>query len=184
MQNNMEFKDFKVAVQRAPDSRVHKITGSLGSYDAYKYIRKNKWFDIGQRLTEKQFYKIIRTINDFLAQALSRGVEIKLPHRLGVLEVRKRPTRISLIDGKVVTTMPIDWDRTLKLWYEDPESYQNRTLVRIETEEVFKIYYNKNTANYNNKSFYEFKPNRDVKRRLNKYIKMGILDAFLIAKYD
>jgi len=42
---------------------------------------------------------------------------------MGTLEVRKRPTRVAIVDGKLVTNLPIDWDATLKLWYEDEESF-------------------------------------------------------------
>ena len=34
------------------------------SDDAYKWIRKNKWLDIGSPVSEHDFYKIIRGIND------------------------------------------------------------------------------------------------------------------------
>jgi len=91
---------------------------------------------------------------------------------------------MAIVNGKLVTSLPIDWDKTLQLWYEDKEAFDNKTLVRIETEEVFKVYYNKQSANYNNKSFYEFKPNRELKRRLSKYAREGYLDAYLLHKYD
>lgn len=180
----MEYTEFKEQVQKINKSRTHKVTGSIGVYQAYKYIRKNKWFDIGRPLKEGEFYRIVRKINNYLAEELSRGKEIKLPHRLGTLEIRKRPTRMAIVNGKLVTSLPIDWDKTLQLWYEDKEAFDNKTLVRIETEEVFKVYYNKQSANYNNKSFYEFKPNRELKRRLSKYAREGYLDAYLLHKYD
>ena len=103
---------------------------------------------------------------------------------MGSLEIRKRPTRVAIVDGKLVTSLPIDWDKTLKLWYEDKEAFDNKILVRIETEEVFKVYYNKQNANYNNKSFYEFKPNREIKRKLSKHAREGNLDAYLLNKYE
>jgi hypothetical protein len=177
-------KLFMEEVLRLHDSRNHKVTGSLGVYDAYKYIRKNKWFDIGRPLKEGEFYKIIRGVNNLLAAELIKGNQINLPHRLGTLEIRKRPTRVAIVEGKLVTNLPIDWDATLQLWYEDKEAYNNKTLVRIENEEVFKVYYNKKEANYNNKSFYDFKPNREIKRSLTKSAREGILDAFILKKYD
>lgn len=180
----MNYREFKQEVQKVNKSRVHKVTGSIGVYDAYKYIRKHKWYDIGRPLKEGEFYRIIRRINDYLAEELSRGKEIKLPHKLGSLEIRKRPTRIAIVDGKLVTNLPIDWDKTLKLWYEDKEAFDNKTLIRFETEEVFKVYYNKQSANYNNKSFYDFKPNREIKRKLTKHAREGNLDAYLLNKYD
>lgn len=57
---------------------------------------------------------------------------------MGRLELRKYDAKIYLKDNKVVTNLPIDWDKTLRLWYEDKESYDNRTLVRMEEKEVFK----------------------------------------------
>lgn len=180
----MDYQEFRKEVQKINDTRIHKVTGSKGSYDAYKYIRKNKWFDIGRPLKEGEFYRIIRKINQYLAEELSNGHEIRLPHRLGTLELRKRPTRIAIVDNKLVTNLPIDWDATLKLWYEDEESYQNKTLIRVENEEVFKVYYNKSDANYNNKSFYTFRPNRELQRKISKHAREGTLDAFLFQKYD
>lgn len=181
MQDKQQFREEILGLH---DSRNHKVTGSLGVYDAYKYIRRNKWFDIARPLKEGEFYKIIRKVNDLLAEELIKGREIKLPHKLGTLEIRKRPTRISIVDGKLVTNLPIDWDATLDLWLEDQESYNNKTLVRVESEEIFKIYYNKKDANYNNKSFYDFKPNREIKRSLTKSARAGTLDAFILKKYD
>lgn len=180
----MNREEFIREVRRLNDTRVHKVTGSIGIYQAYKYIRKHKWFNIGRPLKEGEFYRIIRGINSYLAEELSKGKEIKLPHRMGTLEIRKRPTRVAIVDGKLVTNLPIDWDATLKLWYEDKESFDNKTLVRVENEEVYKVYYNKKDANYNNKSFYEFRPNREIQRNLTKYIREGHLDAFLLKKYD
>lgn len=101
-----------------------------------------------------------------------------LPHRLGTIELRKYDTRVSFCDGKLITNLPIDWDRTLKLWSEDEEAYKERTLVKMEEKEIFKVFYNKRTANYENKSFMQFEVNRDLKRRLKQRIKSKAVDAF------
>lgn len=178
------YKDFVNQVKKINDTRNHKIKGSLGVYDAYKYIRKNKWFNIGRPLKEHEFYSIIRQVNLKLADELVKGAEIKLPHRLGSLEIRKRPSRVAIVNGKLVTNLPIDWDATIKLWYNDEESFRDKTLVRVENEEIFKVYYNKTKAEYNNKTFYDFKPNREIKKKLTKAAKLGTLDAFLFSKYD
>ena len=180
----MNREEFVKEVRKLNDTRVHKVTGSLGSYDAFKYIRKNKWYDIPRPLKEGEFYRIIRRVNDYLAKELIKGNQIKLPHRLGTLEIRKKPSRISIVDGKLITNLPIDWNATLKLWYEDKEAFDDKILVRVENEEIFKVYYNKKDANYNNQSFYEFKPNREIQRSLTKQIREGNLDAYLLKKYD
>lgn len=182
----MTYEEFKKEIQGLEDKRVHRVTGSVGVYQAYKYIRKNKWFDIGRPLTEHEFYKIIRSINIKLAGLLSLGHDIKFPNKMGTLEVRKINTYVNIKDNKLHTNLPIDWDRTLKLWYEDEEAFKNKTLIKVEEKEIFKIFYNKYKANYNNKSYYQFHANRELKRVLKSNIKEGKIDAFLLNRnnYD
>ena len=164
------------------EPRVHKVTNSVGVYSAYKWLRKRQWIDIGQRLTEHEFYSIIRKINNELALNLSTGGDIKLPHRMGTIELRKISTYVNFKDGKLHSNLPIDWDRTLKLWCEDEEAYKSRTLIKMEEKEIFKVHYNKAKADYTNKSFYQFNANRELKKALKKNIKEGRIDAFLLNK--
>lgn len=173
--------DFRKKVLKLDKPRQHKVNNSLGVYDAYKWIRKNKWLDIGRPITEHEFYTIIRQVNNLLVENFLKGRDIVLPHRLGTIELRKYETKMSFNNGKLHTNLPIDWDRTLKLWAEDEEAYkEKKMLVKVKEKEIFKVFYNKGKANYNNKSFYEFEVNRDLKRRLKQRIKDGLIDAFKI----
>lgn len=170
--------EFRRAILKVDGNRKHRVNNSNGVYDAYKYIRKNKWFNIGRPLTEHEFYTIIRQVNNYLADELLQGNDILLPCRLGRIELRKYDANISIKNGILKTNLPIDWDRTLKLWSEDEEAYKERTLVKMEEKEIFKVFYNKRDANYENKSFYTFEVNRDLKRRLKQKIKCRAIDAF------
>lgn len=170
--------DFRRSILKVDGPRKHKVNNSNGVYQAYKYIRKNKWFDIGRPLTEHEFYTIVRQVNNYLADELLHGYDVTLPHRLGRIELRKYDARITINDGVLKTNLPVDWDKTLKLWSEDEEAYKERTLVKMEEKEIFKVFYNRRNANYENKSFYEFEVNRDLKRRLKQKIKSGAIDAF------
>lgn len=176
-------EEFKVEIQGAREPREHKVTGSVGVYDAYKYIRKNKWFNIGKPLTEKEFYSIVRKIGNYLAENLCKGVDVKFPSQMGTLELRKTSPYIGYKEGKLVANLPVDWDATLKLWYEDTEAYQKKQLVKFNEKEVFRVLYNRLNADFNNKSFYEFQVNRNIKRTLKKRIKQGRIDAFLSRNY-
>jgi hypothetical protein len=178
LEDNNEWARFRSSILNLKDNRVHKITSSLGVYDAYKYIRKNKWFNIGRPVTEHEFYSIVRRVNNYLAESLLLGHDIVLPCKMGRIELRKYDAKITVDGNKIKSNLPIDWDRTLKLWYEDEESYKNKTLVKVEEKEIFKVYYNRNLADYTNQVFYEFKPNRDLKRRLKQRIKDNKIDAF------
>ena len=170
--------EFRRKILKINGPRKHKINNSFGVYNAYKLIRKNKWFNIGKPISEHDFYKIVRTVNNKLADLLSKGHDINLPCQMGRLEIRKYDARITLQGDKVVTNRPIDWDRTLKLWSEDEEAYQKRTLIKMEEKEIFSIYYNRTKAKYENKSFFQFQPNRQLKQILKRNIKQGRIDAF------
>ena len=90
---------------------------------------------------------------------------------MGSLELRANKPKIVLNGKKVKTNLPIDWNATLKLWYEDKQAYKDKFLVKTVESEIYKIYYSKNKANYNNKSFYQFIPNREFKLQLKHALK-------------
>ena len=171
--------NFRREVLKVNKSRVHKVKNSLGVYDAYKWLRKNKWLDM-EPISEHDFYAIIRAVNKALAKSFLHLGSIKLPLRMGEIILRKYHPSITSQDGKIKTNLPVDWDSTLQLWSEDKESYKKRTLIRLEEKEVFKVLYDKSKALYNNKSFYTFELNRNIKLSLKKQLKNGLLDAFML----
>lgn len=179
-EKNKRLADFLNSIKRVNEPRIHKVKNSYGVYDGFKYYRKNRPKEHKYVLTESQYFSIIRRINELLGEALINGEDVTLPYRLGRLEIRKYEARITTDGKKVRTNLPIDWDRTLKLWYEDKESYKNKTLIKVEEKEIYKVYYNRNIAEFTNKAFYQFDVNRELKRRLKQNIKEGKLDAFLL----
>ena len=171
-------REFKRRIRKVNQSRKYKVRNSLGVYDGYKYYRKNKPDSKEYVLTESQYFSIIRKINLHLVDELLLGHDVRLPKSMGTIEIRKYDRKIRLgKDGKIHTNLPIDWDKTLKLWYEDEEAFKDKTLVRAEENEIFKVYYNRGSANYNNKTYYEFLFNRDLKIGLKQRIKEGLIDA-------
>lgn len=103
--------------------RKFKVSGSWGIYDAYKWIRKHKWYDIGRPVTEKEFYAIIRQINLMLADEIGKGNTITFPSKMGKLELRKEKRGVTFdSEGNMKVTYPIDWKATLKLWFDDEEA--------------------------------------------------------------
>lgn len=177
-----ELDDFKKNIKRVSSHRVHRISNSMGVYDCYKTLRKNHWYNIGRPLTEKEFYSIIRTINNYLAEELSRGNDIILPYRMGKLEVRKYEPYVKLINNKVVTNRPIDWNKTLELWYNNKEAKDKKILIKSTPQYIFLIRYNKSNAEYINKSVFTFNISRTVKLLLKDNINKNNTDAFLCGK--
>ena len=177
-----DYREYINEIKKVDGPRKHKIRNSLGVYDAYKYYRKNKPKDTRFRLTESQYFAIIRNINELLKDEILKGHDITFPHRMGKLELRKFNSKVEFKDGKLRTNLPIDWDRTLKLWYEDKEAEKEKTLIRIETNELFTIYYNRASADFPNKAFYKFNVNRALKRMLKDRIRNNNIDALYLGK--
>lgn len=175
-----EMEEFKKEVRGANKKRLHKVNNSFGTKDAFKYYRANRPKEHKYVLTPQQFLYIVRQVNNTLRELLASGQDVVFPERMGQLELRKRIPTSSFEDGKLKTNLPIDWDATLKLWYEDKESYDKKRLVRHESKEIFRVFYNKYNANYDNKSFYQFSTNRELKLRIKKGVQEERLSAFLI----
>lgn len=173
----MSFQEFIKRVKKVNNKRDFKITNSIGTKDIYRYIRKNKWFK-GES-DEKMFYKIIRQTNKELMEQVLQGRSIVLPFNMGTIELRQYPVNIKFEQGKVKTNLPIDWNKTLKLWYEDEESFNNKTLIKVEKKELFKIYHNKESCRIPNYSFYTLKINRNIIKELNTKSEEGLVQAYL-----
>lgn len=173
----MSLKEFRDNIQKKNFKGKFKIRNSFGVYDVYKALRKAKWKDIERPLTEHEFYSIIRGVNNLLAIELSNGETFVLPARMGKLELRKREQGVSIVNNQLKNTYPINWADTIKLWYEDSEAKANKTLVRKEDKVAYYIKYNKGTALYQNKTFYQFTLNRFIKRALHKNIIQGKIDS-------
>lgn len=178
----MQFEDFIKDVKKVTKERHHKVTNSYGSKDAFRYYRKIKPDDSKYVLTDCQYLRIIRLINDQLRFNLIAGKDVILPEKMGRLELRKRINKVKFVEGKMDINYPIDWNATLKLWYDNPSSKAKKQLVRQEAKETFRVFYNRSKANYNNKSFYEFDTNRDIKLGLKRNIKLNKIDAFIYGK--
>lgn len=173
----MELREFSSELRKTREPKLAKVRNSYGVYDAYKAIRKNKWFDIGRPLKEKEFYSIIRGVNDLLAEEIAKGNEVIFPSRMGKLELRKIKAGVSLVDGKLRNTYPINWEETIKLWFEDKEAKDKGVVLRNETDYIYHVKYNKFDATYENKCFYEFTLNRFIKIALKENINKGKIDT-------
>ena len=152
----------------------HRVKNSIGVYDVYKAIRKNGWEGIGHPITEKEFYTIIRGVNRLLADNIANGITVRFPYRMGVIELRKYKRGVSLVDGKIKNTYPIDWHSTLLLWKDDEEARKKKIRVRFENGWLYRVSYDISKCLFENKWFYEFATNTFSRRALSKNIKQGI----------
>ena len=112
-----------------------------------------------------------------MAEDITKGNTIKFPYKMGKLELRKFPVGVTFKDGKLHNTYPINWSKTLHLWYEDPEARKNKTILREENPYIYAVRYNKYSAAYHNMGFYQFDVNTFIKKGLSKNIKQGKTDS-------
>lgn len=174
----MNLQEYRNEVLKVDKPRKTSISNSWGVYDAFKYYRKNKPKDKKYVLSESQYFAIVRRTNLLLAEELFNQNDIVFPYSMGRLEVRKTIPRVYIDNGKIKSTYPIDWDGTIRLWYEDQESRKKKTLLKKKEKAVFRIVYNKSKAMYTNKNYFEFIVNRTIKRSLKDTILQGDFDAF------
>lgn len=135
----MDYKEFKIKLIRAEVPRKAKVRNSWGVYDSYKHIRKKHWYDIGRPLKEHEFYSIIREMNNLLAKEIVKGNTVVFPYNMGKLELRKFKPEVKIVDGKLKIGYPINWEETMKLWFNDEEARTNKILLRHEPEYIYHI---------------------------------------------
>ena len=181
----MEYSEFIKQIKKVNGPREFKITNSFSIRGAYRWYchhrpRKSKFV-----LEEGLFYKLIRAINNKLAEALIRGEEVKFPARMGQLEIRRYKIEPYInSEGKLIYKAPVNWNATLRFWYESPEARENKIVIKVEKRDNFKIEYNKSKAVFRKKTYFMFQPNRSLRMKVHKAAEEGKLDAFKYNKYN
>jgi len=174
----MTKEEFESKMLKRNTKKNFKITNSYGVDDAYKYYSKN--VEKGeQRVGRLEFMKIISAVNDKLRDYVAKGNDLRFPERMGGLLFHKHQPIYAMDGNKVFTTQLIDWKKTLDLWYEDPECFESKQLVRFTTKTRYTVKYCLPMAEFKNKSFYEFHTNRGLKAAIKNNIRnCKIIDVF------
>lgn len=169
-----DWESFRDSIKKVKNKRHYKISGSWGVYNAHRYTMKNKWFNIGKPVSSKEYYKIIRTVNKALVEDFLNGNPIVFPYALGELIAVKKDVKYFYINDKLIVTAPVNWNATVRLWFEDEEAYKNKTLVRNNIKENVSILFQQNKKNgLTNKSVLTFQPNRGFKEAVSNRVKEG-----------
>ena len=133
-----------------------------------RMAKGNKWI-----LTPAQYKKIITSINSLLLEAISKGEDIELPEGFGTLYARQKSIYTKLdTEGRLKTNRAIDWNSTMKLWFEDKESREAKQVVYYDNCKA-KPYVNIMFGDFTNKRFLEFRPVHNVMRKIAQGISNG-----------
>lgn len=182
---NQYFSEFIKDVKKVSGPRKHKIKGSAGMKSAFLYYQNTRPKESEFVLTYDKYASIINEMNLLWIDKLLERGEFMLPEGFGGVKIRKIKTDAYIdSNGDLKIVKPIDMSATLKLWYEDKESFDNKTLVRGDDEYCYKIQYSVGKALFKNKNYFRIQFNRGLKKKLMHLIKEGKFDTFEKIKYN
>lgn len=169
-----EYNEFLKSVKKVSSKRKHKVLNSYGIEDYYKHYKNT----VTNPLSYKNYSLVYKALNKTIQDMIVEGNDIVLPLQMGRIELRKRYNKYKIVKDKLKISNPVDWQATLKLWYEDEEAKTNKTIVRQTSKCTYYVYYNRALAKYSYKNYYKFSFNRTLKVRLKNKINNAEIDAF------
>ena len=155
-----------------------------GLWDAYKHYKHKKVVPTIDRAT---YVKIVHDINKKISKAIiEESLEFKIPFHLGMLSIKKNKLKIRIKDGKLLKPkMVVDWEASWKMWMEDNPGLTHNEIKKLPGKQV--IYqtnehtngyimgwkWAKSMSRFRNSSVYMFKPTKQNRIDLGRWIKSG-----------
>lgn len=173
----METKEWLAKIKKIHNTKTHTTPKSINIKLIFQELRRHNFYNKG-KVTEQQFYAIIKEVNELLAAQLCQGLTIKLPYGLGCIESYKYNNPIKFKEGKLIVKRPIDWKATLNLWHSDSDSYNQKILIRREWQTMIKIKWNRLGCKCKNIKYFSFKPARSLVHKINVLYRQGLIDTF------
>lgn len=170
MDNN--YKEYRARVLKISSPRNSKPTRTYVSKDIIRSIRKGN--PKARIVDEDTYSKLIRRVNELLIDELFSTAKITLPYNMGDILIYSNTGKIYEHDGKLVRTMPVKWDETLRLWHSNKKASENHTLLRDLPKKVYRIKYSPKKVGFKNQQYYIFKPCRDIKLKLKSLLENNI----------
>lgn len=182
------YKKFRVSIQHAKGLKYHRspFKGRINDYfiwmmhhrDEFKFKHEFKWKEMNI------VNKIIQDVGKEINEHVSMGNAIDFPLGFGkliVLKYKKKPVFDE--EGNLKTHYYIDWQKTMKLWYEDPEAHKNKTLVQEISDTAIRI---KHIHNNKHKDLYflGFFPTHTMRKAISNNFKEGIIVDLPEKRYD
>lgn len=167
-----DYKDFRARVLKLSSPRTSKSTRTYVSKEIIRSVRKK--YPKSKIVDEDTYSKIIRRINELLIEELFKTAKITLPYNMGYIMLYSNEGKIYEQDGKLVRTMPVNWDNTLQLWHDNSKAFEKRTLLRDLPHRVYRVKYVTRKVGFKNQQYYIFKPCRELKTKLKNLLNNNI----------
>lgn len=166
-----EYKEFMKSVKKVSGPRKHTLKGSYGVKDAYAYYRTHRPKSSTYAVTDKQYRKVIRMVNEKIVEAFFEDGFFNFPVGFGSMVLVGYENSPKIVNGKLRYKASPDWDKTYKLWFEDKEAFAERTIVKVSPGTVYKISFHRGKSLYRNRSYFTFNFNRAIKDKLKEKIR-------------
>ena len=171
-EEDKQYKKFLIATQKQ-GSKPYKISKCLGSRDAWKWVRRNKWEPMsGTKVSSSLYSQVINAMNKELIQHLFEGKGIEFPYQMGDLSIAASPVRVKEEKGRIITNYRTDWPKTLRCWYEQVTRTKQQVIKRVQPV-IYSIRYSKQKARFKYRHLYSFRPNRRLVRAFWKAVESG-----------
>lgn len=149
----MTEKEFNVLVRRANEPRIRTFENTYDTRDYYRYFQKKYGRNI---ISEAEFGKILRAVNESYVEDLNADKFVVLPKSVGRMQVTYKYTGVKEVDGEIKVLRKKDWNKTVSLWYEDEEARANKTIVYHDSKRIRKPRYYKHRHSFKNQMFFIF----------------------------
>ena len=179
------FEEFLKDLKKVSGPRKHKVTKSSGMAAAFAFYRSNRPKGRDFALSRCQFDKIISDMNLLVIDELLKNKSFSLPASLGKIRVVKSTTKTFIDEnGNLVCTKPVNAQETYKLWFEDKDAFEKKTLVRHEVDEIFKITHSiSKTKVCKNMHYFKINFSRSIKAIVRDAINKDNFDTYEQAKF-
>jgi len=164
--------------------KKNKVKPGYGIRDYFKFYTK-EYTTTKHELEYKKYKDIVAEFNQsIIDEIVFKNYEFKLPYRLGILQLRKVKPEVKVNNGKIINKNPVNIRATMQLWEKDPTAKTRKILIRYTNKHtngyIFFIKYYKTTANYKNKSVYNFEIFRKVNGLIKKAVTEYNIDTYII----
>lgn len=138
-----------------------------------KYFKEYKKLHPESELTKEQYKLIAYGFGEKVSRFItSSGKRFKLPHGIGEVSIKKRKKSASRLieDGTFRDTRPMDMGATMKLWANDKEAREKKTIIRHDNEHsngyVARLHWHRVVSRFSTKHMWIFRSTRFLQRQV------------------
>lgn len=171
MDKENDFEEFrKELLKVSVHEKNYRIpSNGITTKKAFRTLSKtNKYV---KQVDEYTYSQIVRKVIEYMMEDFLTTGRVDIPY-LGSVMLTGQESGCFLKEkhkGVFKSNKLVDWKSTHKLWFEDEECRKKKVLVRFDIPYIYRVLFFK--RDFKNKTLFSFLTNRELKRKIYKYIK-------------